>query len=617
MIVDMTKVYLVTTQGSCDTLLDRLRQMQLVHLVPVDPDEARPDEKTAHEVDVLGRAVQLLSMETPAATKPDCTPMEAAEEVLAIHRRAAEAHNRLTTLFRQIDQLDLWGDVRLEQFQALQQAGLDPQFYLVPPAEVSAVQAEAVSDLGEVPGKRRLVAVIDRDDQADLPDSAQPLERPTRDRPSLRAEAARIDADMKADQQRLGELANLLPAMRRQHIEAENRANWITAARGALSDDNLFALQGWVPNDQLDTLREQVNRDGLETAIQTLQPDEDETPPTLIRYPKWARPIKSLLDMLGTVPGYREFDLAPFFMLAMPIFTAMLVGDAGYGLVFMIVGGLLYNKISRAASKATAQLILIFAAATLLWGVLSGNAFGVGPDQVAAAGGVLSGIGHAWQQIAVFWDPNPETSRSIVMQISFILGLVHLSLAHLRRGLAVYPSQEFIAEIGWVGFIFGMFTLVWFMFFAENPGPLIPPMATLWVLVASWAVIVLFCNPDRNPLKRITFGVLGNLMSIPGAFGDMLSYIRLMAVGLASYYIASAFNGLALQMSEASLLAIPATILVLVLAHGLNIALCLVAIFAHGVRLNMLEFSTNAGVQWAGHPYSPFALKTATSEGDN
>jgi V/A-type H+-transporting ATPase subunit I len=89
-----------------------------------------------------------------------------------------------------------------------------------------------------------------------------------------------------------------------------------------------------------------------------------------------------------------------------------------------------------------------------------------------------------------------------------------------------------------------------------------------------------------------------------------------MAVGLASYYIASAFNELATGLTEASIYALPATLIVLLLAHALNIGLCLVAIFAHGVRLNMLEFSTNAGVQWVGYPYQPFAVRTSPDEGD-
>jgi V/A-type H+-transporting ATPase subunit I len=211
--------------------------------------------------------------------------------------------------------------------------------------------------------------------------------------------------------------------------------------------------------------------------------------------------------------------------------------------------------------------------------------------------------------VARLYRTDPEANRNLIMQVSFMIGCLHLISAHARRAIALLPDQRGVAELGWMGFIFGMFSLVWLMFFRDNP--LIAPTATLWVLVASFATIVLFSSPSRNPVKRVGFGLLGNLMGIPGAFGDMLSYIRLMAVGLASYYIASAFNDLATQMSQATILALPATVLVLLLAHSLNMGLCLVAVFAHGVRLNMLEFSTNAGVQWSGRPYAPFAARAA------
>lgn len=616
MIVPMTKVYIAARAADRDRLLDALRDLGVMHLIPVDAAKAVPDEDTQAQLDALGRAEHILESHTPAGEKPELSALDAAREVVDIQRRSAEQSNRLTNLFRQIEQLDLWGDLRLEQLDALAETGVKVAFYAIPTAEVSAVQAECVQPLRELPGKETLLAVAWRaEDAPELPETAEPMERPTRDRPDLQAEAAEIDQALQADQDRLAVLAHLADDVAREHARVRAVAEYIVAQRGGLYEGGLFAVQGWVPAAQADDLTARLDAAGVPAAATAIAPEPDEQPPTLIRYPRWARPIQALLDMLGTVPGYREFDLAPFFMLAMPIFTAMLVGDAGYGLVFLGIGGLMYNKITRAASKATAQLVLVFAMATLIWGVLSGNVFGVGPDQVASVG-LLAPLGKAWQQIALFWRQDPEASRAIVMQISFLLGCVHLSLAHIRRALAVAPSQEAVAEIGWVGFVFGMFTLVWFMFFGETSGPLIPPMATLWTLVGSWGLIVLFCNPDKNPLKRITFGVLGNLMSIPGAFGDMLSYIRLMAVGLASYYIASAFNGLAMGMSEATAWAIPATILVLVLAHSLNIGLCLVAIFAHGVRLNMLEFSTNAGVQWAGHPYEPFTLHPTSTEGD-
>ena len=88
----------------------------------------------------------------------------------------------------------------------------------------------------------------------------------------------------------------------------------------------------------------------------------------------------------------------------------------------------------------------------------------------------------------------------------------------------------------------------------------------------------------------------------PQAFSDVISYVRLMAVGLASSVLAVSFNDIAFQADI-----LPITILVLVFGHSLNVGLALIAMFAHGVRLNMLEFSSNLGIEWGGHPFRPFA----------
>jgi V/A-type H+-transporting ATPase subunit I len=610
MIVPMRKVYVVSRAQDRQKLLEALRQLGVVHVEPIEPERAVAAEQQIHALQVLNTAVRMLSQETPSGEKPDLEAFQAAEETAQLERESIELQSRLSTLYRQIEELEVWGDVRLEQFRQLKEAGLTLGFFAVAPEQVSQIQGDCVTVVADPYGAGSvLVAAVSRQGDIEAPQDALAVELPSRDRPTIRQEAAEVDAKLKENGRRLSQLAHLLGEIQTELSRREADAEFTIASRSGMEHEDLYAIQGWVPVEQADKLGDDLEAAGVPAGIETLEPDTDEQPPTLVRYPRWAKPIQSLFGVLGTTPGYREYDLAPFFMLAMPVFTAMLVGDAGYGLIFTLVGALFYGRMERAGAKPAAQLILSFGVATFIWGMLTGNVFGVGPGQVPA------GIGSAWKSLAVLWRPEAqaEAGRNLIMQVSFTIGLIHLSMAHLRQAIGLLPDQRGIAEVGWIGFIFGMFTLVWLMFF----GPLIPPMATLWILVISWIVIVLFCSPDRNPLKRVTFGVLGNLMSIPGAFGDMLSYIRLMAVGLASYYIASAFNGLALEMSEATLLALPGTILVLLFAHGLNIGLCLVAIFAHGVRLNMLEFSTNAGVQWAGHPYAPFSLKTVRNEGES
>ena len=129
-------------------------------------------------------------------------------------------------------------------------------------------------------------------------------------------------------------------------------------------------------------------------------------------------------------------------------------------------------------------------------------------------------------------------------------------------------------------------------------------------------MLICFSFPSRNPAKAVALGLASNILPMISAFSDTMSYIRLMAVGLASYYIALAFNNLAMDVGSGGVaLWIPAG-LILLFAHTLNIILGLIAVFAHGVRLNMLEFSSNAGVQWAGYPYAPFAKTRTVDAGE-
>jgi V/A-type H+/Na+-transporting ATPase subunit I len=132
-----------------------------------------------------------------------------------------------------------------------------------------------------------------------------------------------------------------------------------------------------------------------------------------------------------------------------------------------------------------------------------------------------------------------------------------------------------------------------------------------YLLISGATLAIVFYQPSRNVLATIGAGLGQFPLSVMGAFSDVISYVRLMAVGLASSVLAANFNDLALGMGHWSLTAV-----VLVLGHGLNIGLALVALFAHGVRLNMLEFASNLGMQWTGYPYDPFVERVAQEQHD-
>lgn len=627
MIVPMRKAYVVARRDDREGLLEALRDLGVVHVTPIDPSTAVAEEETLAAIGRFDRAGQILSSIEAKGVVPEISPADAAAEAVDIDRTSVEARSRLATLARQMDQLAVWGDMTLEQLAELGAAGIELELLSVPTAGAGGVQGELVHTIAELPGKRTLLGVIGRDKDAELPEQTQTLARPKVDRPTIRAEAAEIDARLKRDAERLAQLALRVEAIAVERTELARQAEFTVARRSGLTDEALFALQGWAPAARADTLAADLTAAGIDVAVETVEPDEEELPPTLVRYPRWTQPIKGLFEILGTFPGYREYELSGFFMIAFPIFAAMLIGDAGYGLLFLLLSGVFYKKLVKAAGKPKTNLLMVIGAVTLIWGVLSANYFGITPESLAYAGEYrmpVSGdstkeIGDVaaaaegtdtWaalvrgtMAVGVVWDPDGDTALQILIKISFVLGLVHLCFAHLRQVIGMFPNQRFVAEIGWILVLLGMFGVIWQMFFIGLYEPWNPLI--FMALIAGGVLTIGFMHPVGGPGKRLGIGLASSLLPLLGTFGDTMSYIRLMAVGLASFYIARAFNGIGADLAEVATWG--AGGIVVLFGHLLNIGLAGIAIFAHGVRLNMLEFSSNAGVQWAGYAYAPFA----------
>ncbi|MFP4104733.1 MAG: V-type ATP synthase subunit I [Phycisphaerae bacterium] len=621
MIVKMLKAYVVAKESDRDALLRKLQSLGVMHITPVDPEEAIVEEQVAHRLSTCNRAVRYLSTIEPEGPEAKLPPMKAAEEAVTLYQRSIDLRNRLGLLHRQIDELEVWGDVRIEDFEVLRDAGLETRFYRLPEEQAHQVHAECVQQIRELSGGNVLVAVALREgDEIEIPEDAEELPLPSTDRPTVRAEAKEIDQTLRRNNERLAELAYELQAIEKECIKLQQQADYSYAQHSALKDSGLFAIQGWVPHDEGKQIPAELHAEEIEAAVQLMEPREDEVPPTLVRYPAWASPIKALFDVLGTVPGYREFDLSGFFMIALPIFAAMLIGDAGYGFVLTLAALLLRGKIVKSMGKPGANLLLIFGLVTIAWGVLTANYFGLSPERAAFYAGYIGEDGTgavrqlinegegAWAafgrvsfSLGTLYRTDPQQAQNIVIMISFVLGTVHLVSAQLRQAVAVYPDARFVSNIGWISFLFGMLGIVWLLFFENQWMP-------EWVMLSSLALgavlIIFFSHPSLNPLKWLV-GLASNVLPMIGAFSDTMSYIRLMAVGMASYYIAFSFNLLAGMIAEGSHwgVAIP----ILIFGHSLNMALAAIAIFAHGVRLNMLEFSNNAGVTWEGYAYTPFA----------
>ena len=355
------------------------------------------------------------------------------------------------------------------------------------------------------------------------------------------------------------------------------------------ADGPLCYVQGFCPEPGVAALTERVRANGWGIWID--DPGEAHEVPTLVQTPRWVKIIEPVFAFMGTVPGYREYDVSPWFLVFFALFFAMLVGDAGYGALFLLTTALLTPKLRRLPGRPH-HLMFVLSGATLVWGALSGNWFGY---ENLARLPVLS---------ALVVDPLNgfvEANQGFLMRMCFVIAVAQLSLARLLAALRHLPGLKGLAEVGWIA-------ILWAMYFVAGELVLMDPMPafTLPLFGAGVVLVLFFSHPNRNPFKAMGAALTGLPLDVIGAFSDVVSYIRLFAVGFATLIVAESFNGMALGIGFATVTDGLVAALILFVGHGINIVLALLAVVVHGIRLNMLEFSGHLGMQWSGRPYRPF-----------
>jgi len=205
-------------------------------------------------------------------------------------------------------------------------------------------------------------------------------------------------------------------------------------------------------------------------------------------------------------------------------------------------------------------------------------------------------------------DITVASTQEMIKIMCFIMGTIHLSVAHIKNFIKGLPRISAVTQLGWLSMVLGLYFLV--MQLVLGIGPV--PQFAMYMIYGGLVSVFLFGQqePGVNFFKGILKGLGGfitTFLDAIGAFSDIISYIRLFAVGLASVAIASSFNAMAEPLMQGP--AIIGAILILLLGHTLNLAMGLLSVVVHGVRLNMLEFSGHLGMEWVGIKYEPFKAR--------
>lgn len=592
MIVKMKKLTLLCTPAQQEQTLKKLRDLKVVHVEHVKAPEGHELEQARNHLMYVQRAKEVLEAR-PKTDPSGKDPDHLVETVWKLIHKEKELQETLQALEHERVRIAPFGEFNPRSMEKLNEHGLFAKLYELPIK--NPPQAPAGVAIAEVSRSTNLIHVL-AVGREEFTLAAHEVRLPNQ---SLSHIEHQIEKTKKAIEETEAEFQCY--AGDRDHAvqivdKAADGVAFLEVENGMGKADYFAYLRGFYPADQESDLVAAAQENGWGYLLEEVSAKDQ--PPTLLRNPKWVSPIKAVLKIIGVVPGYRELDVSALFLIFLSVFFAFIIGDAGYGLLFIALTA--FFKI-KAKGKKEAQpalnLLLLMSAACVVFGVLTGTYFGIpieklpSPLQAMTSSYMTGRISdHEW---------NSDQAASNVMFICFAIGTLHLTLAHGWNLIRKFNSWAALADFGWLLSTWTLFTVVLNMvLYIELPTWI--AAAQLPVLGAGIALIV-----ASLLLTKSYFGLVTLVLNVINNFVDIISYVRLYAVGAASLAIAQAFNGMALDMGFSGFGALGAA-LILFAGHGLNIILGAMGVMVHGIRLNTLEFSGHAGVEWAGVHFNPF-----------
>ena len=573
MIEKMTRYDFVLLSSDKESFLADLRELGVVDIKRSDKAVDGTSEQMLEQIRLAKEEIRLVEKGTDAHL----------EELLT---RAGE-QRALAASIRP------WGDFDPARIEELGALGVVTRFYCCPRKQYDPAweQNHALQIISE--DEKTLWFVVMDEGECDLPLKEVPA--PACSYSEALAGAESLEAEIEQYRKLLESRKTELPALEAALKERTDELNLYLAASAGESaaEQYLSCFEGYAPQENRESILAAVQN--MDVIVLDAAAAVEDNPPIKLRNNKFVSMFEMLTDMYGR-PAYDGFDPTPFISIFFMLFFAFCMGDAGYGLI-LIVLGLLLKKVKSFASFS--PLVVTLGAATTVIGFLFHTFFSC---DIAT---------WAWIPDAVkkVFLPSKIMGFDGTMVLSIIVGIVHISLAMIVKTVMATRNKGFLNSLstwGWTllivgGVVVGLFSLI----------GVLNATATKWIIIVLGVLsalgIFLLNNLHRNPLLNIGSGLWETYNTATGLLGDVLSYLRLYALGLAGSMLGLAFNSIGMMIvgdGSSALLWIPA-VLVFIVGHVLNIAMAALGAFVHPLRLNFLEFFKNSGYEASGRKYNP------------
>ncbi len=635
MIVPMKKASLIIMGDKKAEALKKLRKLGIVH-IEISEGSGEGLAKLQQQLSLLESCLFSVG-KSKKTEKKQATLEEAlavANAVASLEEEKKKCQTERISINEELERLKDWGDVDPTVIDELANKGLEVSFYSMPKAEYEAL-GDSITTV-KLNKDRSSVKFLLRDsDMSNNKDiiasiSTYRLEIPQSSTKDMRQRISELAERMQSIDKQIASYVCYVDSIKKAISDIEKKIEFETYATGmageTISTDGEKAVSvayftGYVEAERIGDLKKSAAENNWALIVD--DPTEEDNVPTKLKNNKFVSLIYPLTDFLGTVPGYFEYDISGWFLAFILIFFGIIFGDGGYGLLICAAATVLIiaSLVKKKRVAPAFLLVGLFGLSTVVWGTLTCTWFGLPAQQLPIwlqkiSVPFISNV-YADKIWYPFWT-NGEAGLTTAQNLQifcFTLALIQLTVAHIKGVVRNIRSVKMLGDVGSILQLFGIYYLV--LSLVVN-GAVFSFGLKLWGIPVGIVSIVMigvgfclsfvFSNYNGSIIKSILASVkniVSVLLGVVNVFSDIVSYIRLWAVGLAGAAISATVNELAGPMLGNFLFMIVA-IFLLVFGHGLNMILNVLSVIVHGIRLNTLEFSSHLDMSWSGHKFKPF-----------
>lgn len=635
MIVPMKKVSLIIMGDKKKETLKKLRKLGIVH---IEIAEGYGEKLTQ----LKERIALLESALFTLGKNKDAEPREVdTDEALTIARKviAFDDDKKLCQANRssynaELERLKEWGEIDLASLSELEKKGIKVSFFEMPKAEYESLD-ERVKTVRLETGKASVKFMLFESDIEDGEEilasmSDYRLALPQMSTAEIRQKISEATARIEEVDKNIASYAGCANSLKKAIKATEKEIEFEIYATGmeneVLSSEkdqeiSVAYFKGYIEAENLDGLKQVAAENAWGLLVE--DPTEEDDVPTKLKNNKFVSLIYPLTDFLGTVPGYFEYDISGWFLAFILVFFGIIFGDGGYGLLITTIAAIPIVKamIAKKAVPPTFLLVGLLGLSTVLWGTLTCTWFGLTPEYLpqwlkSLSVPVISNV-YADKLWTLPWTAEGVglTTAQNLQIFCFSLALIQLTVAHIKGIARNIKSVKLLGDLGSILQLVGIYYVVLslvvnaevFSFGLVLGGVPVGTVAIALIGVG-FALSFIFSNYEGSIIKSILASltnIVSVLLGVVNVFSDIVSYIRLWAVGLAGAAISATVNELAGPLLGNFMFMVLA-IFLLVFGHGLNMILNVLSVIVHGIRLNTLEFSSHLDMSWSGHKFKPF-----------